>query len=84
MSQTVGPPQTQLFERLWKRQCGLCRLCGKPMPGSRFELAHATLWKKWRPTFDHIVPLGAGGPDRDDNLQLAHARCNRAKGCKVG
>lgn len=50
------------------------------MPRSRFAVAHATIWKRERPTFDHVVPLAAGGPDRQDNLQLAHARCNKRKG----
>ena len=80
MSQPIRPPDSPLFERLWQLQDGCCVLCGKPMPRSRFEVAHATIWKRERPTFDHIVPRAAGGPDREDNLQLAHARCNRRKG----
>ena len=80
MSQPIRPPDSPLFERLWQVQSGCCALCGKPMPRSRFEVAHATIWKRERPTFDHIVPRAAGGPDREDNLQLAHARCNRRKG----
>ncbi|MDP3460466.1 MAG: HNH endonuclease signature motif containing protein [Hyphomonas sp.] len=50
------------------------------MPASRFELTHATLWKKQRPTFDHIRPKAAGGSDAPGNLQLAHAACNWRKG----
>ncbi|MCU0730663.1 MAG: HNH endonuclease [Hyphomonas sp.] len=53
------------------------------MPQSRFELAHATLWKKQRPTFDHIRPKAAGGSDAPANLQLAHAACNWRKGAHV-
>ncbi|MFN4224834.1 MAG: HNH endonuclease [Hyphomonas sp.] len=52
------------------------------MPAQRFDLAHATLWRIWRPTFDHIRPRAAGGSDRPENLQLAHALCNRRKGCR--
>ncbi|MEQ9505090.1 MAG: HNH endonuclease signature motif containing protein [Hyphomonas sp.] len=50
------------------------------MPASRFDLAHATLWKKQRPTFDHIRPKAAGGSEAWSNLQLAHAVCNWRKG----
>ncbi|KCZ53028.1 hypothetical protein HY3_00615 [Hyphomonas pacifica] len=50
------------------------------MPGSRAEMAHATLWKKWRPTYDHIIALARGGADHESNLQLAHAMCNKRKG----
>jgi 5-methylcytosine-specific restriction endonuclease McrA len=53
------------------------------MPKDRFELTHATLWKKQRPTFDHIRPKAAGGSDRADNLQLTHAACNKRKGAQV-
>ena len=80
MSQSFQAPDTPLFQILWDKQGGACALCGKPMPRTRFEVAHASIWKRERPTFDHIIPRAAGGPDRPDNLQLAHARCNRRKG----
>ena len=32
---------------------------------------------------DHIHPRAKGGPDRLDNKQPAHNRCNRAKSDKV-
>ncbi|WP_034823576.1 HNH endonuclease [Hyphomonas pacifica] len=80
MSQSFLPPDTPQFRRLWEAQEGLCALCGKPMPGSRAEMAHATLWKKWRPTYDHIIALARGGADHESNLQLAHAMCNKRKG----
>lgn len=34
-------------------------------------------------SFDHIIPLAAGGTHVFDNLQPAHASCNGAKGSKV-
>ena len=80
MSQSFAPPDTPLFRRLWAEQNGLCALCGKPMPATRADVAHATLWKKWRPTFDHIIARGRGGSDTPENLQLAHAICNKKKG----
>ena len=80
MSQSHSPPETGQFRTLWEKQGGLCALCGKPMPRQRFEVAHATLWKKQRPSFDHIRARARGGPDTPENLQLAHAICNWKKG----
>ena len=82
MSQSFAPPDTELFRTLWEKQDGCCALCGMAMPESRFVLAHATLWKKQRPTFDHIRPKAAGGSDATGNLQLAHAVCNWRKGAR--
>jgi 5-methylcytosine-specific restriction endonuclease McrA len=59
---------------------GRCALCGESMPRGRFDVPHATVWKKKRPTFDHIRPRAKGGGDPPENLQLAHARCNKRKG----
>lgn len=49
---------------------------------NRFEAPHARIWANQRATFDHIIPSSKGGPDTQDNLQLAHARCNKIKGNK--
>lgn len=80
MSQAIRAPGTALFDELWTAQNGHCALCAKPMPRQRFDVAHANIWKRERPTFDHIIPRAAGGPDTPQNLQLAHARCNKIKG----
>jgi 5-methylcytosine-specific restriction endonuclease McrA len=50
------------------------------MPRGRFDVPHATIWKKQRPTFDHIRPRKKGGTDDPANLRLAHAACNKRKG----
>jgi 5-methylcytosine-specific restriction endonuclease McrA len=50
------------------------------MPEQRFDTPHAAVWKKKRPTFDHIRPRVKGGGDEATNLQLAHAECNWKKG----
>lgn len=80
MSQPFAPAETHVFRTLWDQQEGRCALCGVTMPATRFDVAHATLWKKWRPTVDHIVPVAAHGPDDLHNFQLAHALCNKRKG----
>ena len=83
MSIPFATPDTPLFRKLWTAQAGKCALCGKAMPASRFEVAHATVWKKWRPSFDHIHPRGAGGSEAETNLQLAHTACNKRKGMRL-
>lgn len=80
MSIPHDPPDTPLFRQLWDAQSGKCALCGEAMPRHRFQVAHATLWKKQRPSFDHILPRGAGGGEAKTNLQLAHTNCNKRKG----
>jgi 5-methylcytosine-specific restriction endonuclease McrA len=65
---------------LFAEQAGRCALCGEAMPAGRGEVAHATLWRKRRPTLDHRRPRSKGGGDEAENLQLAHAECNRRKG----
>ncbi|MEL7540954.1 MAG: HNH endonuclease signature motif containing protein [Pseudomonadota bacterium] len=50
---------------------------------NRFQAPHARVWSKQRATFDHIFPRSKGGPDKRDNLQLAHARCNKIKGNRL-
>lgn len=32
------------------------------------------------PVVDHIMPLSRGGEDTKTNVQLAHSKCNGAKG----
>ena len=80
MERAEGTGQLSLFDDLWQKQHGLCAICGEPMPKGRFDTPHATVWKKKRPTFDHIRPRKKGGSDAPENLQLAHAECNRTKG----
>jgi 5-methylcytosine-specific restriction endonuclease McrA len=83
VSQPYKTPDTDLFQTLWAKQDGLCALCDQPMLRSRFEAAHATLWAKHRATIDHIQPRSKGGRDEIENLQLAHATCNKIKGNKT-
>ena len=56
----------------------ICAICGQPVnKGLKFPDPGA-------PTVDHIIPIDRGGhPSALENLQLAHAACNRAKGNKL-
>ena len=52
---------------IFQRDKGICQLCHKPISDEPWDL-------------DHRVPLSLGGVHTADNLQLAHRRCNMAKG----
>ena len=56
----------------------ICAICGQPVDKTlRYPNPMAA-------TVDHIIPLSKGGhPSALDNLQLAHACCNRAKSDNV-
>ena len=83
LSQPFKTAPGETFEQLWESQSGLCALCGEPMLRNRFQAPHARIWAKQRATIDHIVPKSKGGADTWDNLQLAHARCNKIKGNRL-
>ncbi|MEO1553393.1 MAG: HNH endonuclease [Pseudomonadota bacterium] len=68
---------------LWKQQDGHCALCQRPMLRNRFQAPHARVWSQKRATFDHIRPRSKGGSNEPENLQLAHARCNKIKGNQI-
>jgi 5-methylcytosine-specific restriction endonuclease McrA len=54
------------LDELWERDRKTCALCGKYV---KFKDA----------TRDHRIPKSKGGPGTDDNIQLAHWRCNQKK-----
>lgn len=60
-------------ERLWKRDQGVCRLCGKPID-------HRDIHDSDRVNIDHIRPKSHGGGNHFGNLQLTHVACNTLKG----
>lgn len=53
-----------------------CELCKEPIRKSKNN-------KNRKLTFDHKLPKSKGGNGDFENLQLAHARCNRKKGNKT-
>jgi 5-methylcytosine-specific restriction endonuclease McrA len=67
-----------VFYEIAERDRWKCRLCGKRVMRSR----------PWpdplSPSLDHIVPLTKGGAHDPSNVQLAHLRCNTAKGNRGG
>lgn len=62
--------RTYTFKFLFKKNGAICGICGKPGLIENMNV-------------DHIIPKSKGGSNRLDNLQLAHIRCNHAKGNKT-
>jgi 5-methylcytosine-specific restriction endonuclease McrA len=59
---------------VYRRDGGRCGLCRRKV-SARLRYPHPGA-----ATVDHIVPITAGGRHVLENVQLAHARCNIAKG----
>lgn len=57
------------MESIWKRDAGLCSLCGEPVGRQEFHP-------------DHIVPKSRGGPFTVENLRPSHPLCNRRRGAR--
>lgn len=73
-----GQPDLSInLTRLYKRDNGICQLCGK----------HIDFDCDWNsddyPSIDHIIPIAKGGMHQWDNVQLACRGCNTFKGVKV-
>lgn len=58
------------YVAILKASDGKCGICTRPLDLFGYH-------------FDHIVPLAAGGTHTQDNIQVAHAFCNLAKGAKT-
>jgi 5-methylcytosine-specific restriction endonuclease McrA len=67
----------KMAEALWKRDQGLCGLCGVPV----LKNAPATHPRKLQ--YDHIIPISKNGMHDVSNLQLSCRACNIWKSNKV-
>jgi len=54
-------------DALYERDGGICGICGKKVERDEVSI-------------DHIIPLSKGGPHLMSNLQIAHLKCNKARG----
>ena len=61
------------FIRIYKRDHGMCRICGMPV---QFDRSPENIWGA---TIDHLIPLSRGGTHEPSNCQLAHRLCNSLK-----
>lgn len=65
---------TLTIEQLGDRDCWTCHLCRRRV-GRTFKAPHPR-----SATFDHLIPISAGGTDAPENLRLAHWGCNSRRG----
>lgn len=68
---------TITLKKVYKRDGGICQICGKPTDWKSNEW-NGTFGANY-PTVDHIKALANGGSHTWDNVQLAHAFCNSCK-----
>jgi DNA-directed RNA polymerase subunit RPC12/RpoP len=66
-----------LMDDIVTRDQHACQLCGKRV------LAKHKYPHPLSASLDHILPIAAGGTHEPKNVQLAHLRCNLAKGVKA-
>jgi 5-methylcytosine-specific restriction endonuclease McrA len=59
------------LDAIFARDNGLCSICRLPVVRGQASL-------------DHVIPLSEGGSHTEENVRLAHKRCNSKKGAKTG
>ena len=68
------------LERLYKRDRGVCYLCGEMCDWSdKEEREDAIICGDQYPSIDHVIPLAKGGEHSWQNVKLAHRKCNTEK-----
>lgn len=69
------------LKKVWKRNNGICQICGKPCDWSDRS------WNEYcgplYPSIDHVVAMANGGGHIWSNVQLAHMMCNSEKGDSI-
>lgn len=65
MARNNGGPRITL-EALYRRDRGVCRICGRWGPIESMDR-------------DHVVPRAKGGGHARDNIRLSHIACNNAR-----
>jgi CRISPR/Cas system Type II protein with McrA/HNH and RuvC-like nuclease domain len=69
------------LETLYKRDNGVCYLCGEVCDWSDHEWRDGNHYTGNKyPTIDHVVPLMLGGSHTWENIRLACFKCNTEKG----
>lgn len=73
------------LEKLYKRDKGICYICGCKCNWNDFEIINNNRHTgKTYPTIEHIKPLSKGGSHSWNNVKIACFECNTKKGSKYG
>ena len=65
------------LELLFKRDKGICHVCGRVCDWNDWELKKDTIvYGNNYPSRDHVIPKSQGGAHIYDNMKLAHRLCN--------
>ena len=68
------------LERLFKRDSGVCYICGKTCDWQDFIVENGiTICGDDYPSIEHVAPLSKGGKHSWNNVRLACRGCNNAK-----
>lgn len=68
------------LEEVYKRDNGICYLCGEPCDWNDYEVKDGVIvYGNNYPSRDHVVPKSIGGSNTWDNIRLAHRICNSLK-----
>ena len=59
-----------------------CYLCGEETDPTAPNNMSIPGWETY-PHVEHVIPLSKGGSDTLDNVRIAHAKCNMAKGTQL-
>lgn len=55
------------YDRIKTRDGMICHICGRRATAKTLS-------------FDHLIPISKGGPHTEDNIAVAHLRCNQRRG----
>lgn len=70
-----------LMDYVRREAAGRCHWCGRMT--ERIPRGFTGPLKPEHGTFDHVIPLSRGGPDRIDNIVLACNACNLERSKRV-
>lgn len=68
------------LEEVFKRDNGICYLCGKPCDWKDYKVVDgARVYGDFYPSRDHVIPKSKGGMNAWENIRLAHRICYSVK-----
>jgi 5-methylcytosine-specific restriction endonuclease McrA len=59
-----------------------CYICNIPVDLTATHVQGQPGWEMY-PHIEHVIPLSLGGDDTLQNVKIAHAKCNMAKGTQI-